>query len=497
MTDSRRRVITRRTTLSWLGGLALGATAAGCRGSGGGPAAEPPADYSLADWVADRGTRYLVGHRGAGDVFPEHSMESYQAAVDWGAQAMEISVGITSDGVLVCMHDKTLQRTTNLSGTLRSTSSADLQQAWLDIPRLGPSWQQTKVRVPLFEDVLRRFGGRVVLCVEAKDDRAHAPMMAMVSRYGLEGSVMLKTFHLSKRIPEVKALGLGVFGYFTTPAETTPEAVQNLAGQLSPRTDAIVVPNSGPGGYLANELLDSAVATGIPIWPYPLHRRSDVDHYAGRGVAGMVTSNLGYLAGRTTQATADEWARGRAVPGELTRDPYDDRYALKWNPGGSIQLAARKAQHFLTLGNLGPVTAPAYTVDFEAAYDVLPADPTSNLTLAFGHQDDSYYEHRLGQQNGYHAILQLDGQLGLYLHRKRQPAGTKLSATTTARPVAGQWMKFRLEVSPTQLVWSRPGIAGARVAAVDNSYRGGYLHLGRASSDGTLSLRALKVTPLT
>jgi glycerophosphoryl diester phosphodiesterase len=109
--------------------------------------------------VADRGDRYLVAHRGAGDVLPEHSMESYQAAVDWGAQAMEISVGITSDGVLVCLHDQTLERTTDLSGPLRATPAAKVQQAWLDIPRLGPDWRN-KVRVPLFEEVLRRFGGR-------------------------------------------------------------------------------------------------------------------------------------------------------------------------------------------------------------------------------------------------------------------------------------------------------------------------------------------------
>jgi hypothetical protein len=320
-------------------------------------------------------------------------------------------------------------------------------------------------------------------------------MMAMVSRYGLQDSVMLKTYYLSKRIPEAKALGLGVFGYFTTPAELTPDAVQNLAVQLSRRTDAIVVPNSGPGGYLANDLLDAAVSTGIPIWPYPLHRRSDLTHYAALGVAGAVTSNIGYLAGRTIQATSDQWSGGRALPGELTRDPYDDRYALKWGPGGTIQLAARKVQHFLTLGNLGPITAPAYTVEFEASYDQLPADPTSNLTLAFGHQDDQYYEHRLGTQNGYHAILQGDGQLGLYLHRTGKPAGVKLATAATPRPAARQWMRFRLEVTPTRLVWSRPDVPTARVVAIEKSYRGGYLHLGRASADGTLSLRGLKVTP--
>jgi glycerophosphoryl diester phosphodiesterase len=491
MSEPLQRRITRRTTLGWLGALAVGATASGCRGADA--SSEPlVGDYRLADWVADRGDSYLVGHRGAGDVLPEHSMASYQAAVDWGAKAMEVSVGITSDGVLVCLHDLTLQRTTNLAGRLRDSAAADVAKGWIDIPRLGPHWM-AKARVPLFEDVLRRFGGRVILCVEAKDGQAYAPLMAMVRRYGLESSVMLKTYFKSKRIAAAKSLGIGVFGYFTTPAETTPEALQVLAAQLSPRSDAIVVPNSGPGGYLADDLVDAAVATGIPVWPYPLHRRSDVPHYAAFGVAGAVTSNIGYVGGRTVTATTDQWASGAAVPGELTRDPYDDLFAPVWGPRGTIKLAARKVQHFLTLGNLCPITSPAYQVEFEAAYDELASDPAGNLTLAFGHQDDSYYEHRLGLQNGYHAILQADGELGLYTHHAGKAAGVKLDTATTDPPARGKWMRFRLEVTPRWLTWSRLDVPG-RVTAVEKSYRGGYLHLGRASTDGTLSLRNLTVT---
>jgi hypothetical protein len=132
-------------------------------------------------------------------------------------------------------------------------------------------------------------------------------------------------------------------------------------------------------------------------------------------------------------------------------------------------------------------------VEFEAAYDELASAPDGNLTLAFGHRDDRYYEHRLGLQDGYHAILQVDGGLGLYAHHAGQAAGVKLDTATTAPPARGKWMRFRLEVTPQQLTWSRLDVPG-RVTAVEKSYRGGYLHLGRASADGILSLRNLTVT---
>lgn len=492
MDELLARGISRRTTLGLLGAAAAGSLVTGCRSTSGAKVGLT-GDYSLTDWVADRGDSYLVAHRGAGDVFPEHSMESYDAAVAWGARAMEISVGLTSDNVLVCMHDLTLDRTTNLTGNLRTTTYAQLAEGWLDIPRLGPRWALTKVKVPLFEDVLRKFGGRVILAVEAKDERAYGPMMAMVAKYRLESAVMIKTYFKNKLIAEVKSSGLGVFAYFTRPKELTPDAIQAVAGQLSPRTDAIVVPNSGPDGYLAAPLVEAVVATGIPVWPYPLHRRSDVTHYSALGMQGAVTSNIGYLLGKTEQADRDQWASGALVAGELTRDPYDDRFATSWGRGGTIGLGAVGTQHFLTLGNLGPITSPVYSVEFQASYAVLPADPLANLTLAFAHTDDSYYEHRIGTSNGYHAILQANGELGLYAHRVGKPAGVKLAVKESPAVFRGQWMRFRLDVTPTTLTWNRLD-QPATVTVTDKAYRGGYLHLGRASTDGSLALRGLKVT---
>jgi len=227
------------------------------------------------------------------------------------------------------------------------------------------------------------------------------------TKLGREADV-IKT---SKRIAEAKAQGLGVIAYYPAPAQLTSESVQTVASQLSPRTDAIIVPNAGPYGYLANDIAEVAVSTGLPIWPSLLHRKADLTHYRALGMAGAITSDVGYLSGRTEPARADQWSSGRAVSGELTRDPSDDRYAVKWGPDGLIKLGATKVQHFLTLGNLGPITASSYTVEFEASYDELPRDPAANITLAFGHEDDRYYEHRLGLANGYHAILQADNNL--------------------------------------------------------------------------------------
>jgi glycerophosphoryl diester phosphodiesterase len=49
---------------------------------------------------------FSIGHRGACQQFPEHTAESYQAAIEMGAGIVECDVAVTKDGELVCRHDQ-------------------------------------------------------------------------------------------------------------------------------------------------------------------------------------------------------------------------------------------------------------------------------------------------------------------------------------------------------------------------------------------------------
>jgi glycerophosphoryl diester phosphodiesterase len=54
-----------------------------------------------------------IGHRGASAYAPEHTLAAYDLALAQGADYIEIDLQMTSDGVLVALHDKTLNRTTD------------------------------------------------------------------------------------------------------------------------------------------------------------------------------------------------------------------------------------------------------------------------------------------------------------------------------------------------------------------------------------------------
>lgn len=61
------------------------------------------------------GPKRVIAHRGASSYAPEHTRAAYQLALDQQADFVEQDLAVTRDGVLVCLHDDTLNRTSNVA----------------------------------------------------------------------------------------------------------------------------------------------------------------------------------------------------------------------------------------------------------------------------------------------------------------------------------------------------------------------------------------------
>jgi glycerophosphoryl diester phosphodiesterase len=70
--------------------------------------------------------KQAIGHRGASGYAPEHTMASYRLAIQMKADFVEPDLGVTKDGVLVCLHDDTLERTTNIAEVFPDRPSANV-----------------------------------------------------------------------------------------------------------------------------------------------------------------------------------------------------------------------------------------------------------------------------------------------------------------------------------------------------------------------------------
>ncbi|MSO48764.1 MAG: hypothetical protein EXQ49_02505 [Acidobacteria bacterium] len=70
-------------------------------------------------------TKRVVAHRGASSYAPEHTAAAYRLAISQGSDYVEQGLAVTKDGVLVCLHDDSLERTTNVEEVFPDRSSTD------------------------------------------------------------------------------------------------------------------------------------------------------------------------------------------------------------------------------------------------------------------------------------------------------------------------------------------------------------------------------------
>ena len=99
----------------------------------------------------------VISHAACGGHAPENTLAGVRAALDIGADAIEIDVQASADGIPVLMHDLTLDRTTSGKGDLSSFTAAQL--ATLDAG--GEP-------VPTFAQALELTRGRALLVAEIK-----------------------------------------------------------------------------------------------------------------------------------------------------------------------------------------------------------------------------------------------------------------------------------------------------------------------------------------
>lgn len=71
----------------------------------------------------------IVAHRGCPDTAPENTIPAFLRAVEFGADAVELDVRLTSDGVMVVYHYFYLDKITDLTGPIFTRTWQEIRQA--------------------------------------------------------------------------------------------------------------------------------------------------------------------------------------------------------------------------------------------------------------------------------------------------------------------------------------------------------------------------------
>ena len=231
---------------------------------------------------------WVIAHRGFSGQFPENTMVAFEAAVEAGADMIELDVSLSQDRVPVVIHDETLDRTTSGSGRVQDFTLPELQRldagSWFGEPFRG-------ARIPTLEEVFRQVGPQTSINVELKpegfekdnpEDALEQHVLDLIRKHGLNESTLISSFEW-RFFPRIRQLNseihLAVL-WENGPLKSALETAQaNHAITLNPDK-----------GQLTSRLVEQAHAAGLRVLSYTIDTRERMQKVLSWGVDGLFTN---------------------------------------------------------------------------------------------------------------------------------------------------------------------------------------------------------------
>jgi glycerophosphoryl diester phosphodiesterase len=234
----------------------------------------------------------IVGHRGWSAVYPENTLLAARMAAQAGADGSEFDVYTSRDGIVVLMHDKSLQRTTNGTGEITSKTLAELREldagSWKDskfagegVPTLDEALQTLKDSgcMPVIEIKMPGISERVVQAVRDLD------MVDQVAVIAFNGEVVREIRTLEPRIPCAWLSSEKLTG-------TVDERADWIVAQAkSYQTDMVDLNYN----MLSRELIAELKRRGVKVWCWTVNDPAVMEALLRWGVDSITTDKVDVL----------------------------------------------------------------------------------------------------------------------------------------------------------------------------------------------------------
>lgn len=245
----------------------------------------------------------LFAHRGASGEAPENTLAAFQRAMMLGVEYVELDVHVSRDGYVVVIHDDTVERTTNGSGTVHGQTMVELQQ-WDAGYHFSPDggktfpFRATGVTVPTLAEVFQQCPG-VQFTVEIKQQEPaiEEHVIEVVRGCGRGGDVILASEH-DRVLQRVRSFAPELATSFA--AGEVFDFIQRVAtGELvdyRPPGHAIQVPPEFQGVPLVTEqTLAVARECGCEMHVWTINDAHEMARLLELGVDGVMSDFPGVL----------------------------------------------------------------------------------------------------------------------------------------------------------------------------------------------------------
>ncbi len=127
----------------------------------------------------------VIGHRGAGTLEDENTLESFKKASEIGCTRIELDIHISSDGHAVIIHDSFLDKTTNGTGLVQDLTLSTIKKF---VTKSG-------YQVPELSELFTLFKGKNInFQIELKGKDSEKVVPGIVTAFGLEQNVRYTSF---------------------------------------------------------------------------------------------------------------------------------------------------------------------------------------------------------------------------------------------------------------------------------------------------------------
>ena len=246
-----------------------------------------------------------IAHRGASAYAPEHTFAAWDLALEMNADYLEQDLQMTADGVLVVMHDDTLDRTArgpanDCTGPVIEKSLAQLERCnvgvWFN--ELYPDRARAEFAeqsIPTLQSVFERYAGRARFYTETKNPEVAPGMeeelLRLLRDFDLvpsspdDATVILQSFSPASLI-KLRDLAPSLPRVQLTPWRETANRLRSQLAEITAYANGLA-----PHFSDVNEaLLSDAHELGLVVHPYTVDEPEEMQRLISIGVDGIFTN---------------------------------------------------------------------------------------------------------------------------------------------------------------------------------------------------------------
>ncbi|UCG14034.1 MAG: glycerophosphodiester phosphodiesterase [Deltaproteobacteria bacterium] len=248
-------------------------------------------------FAPDQGNPLVIAHRGGAGLWPENTIYAFERSAEMGVDVLETEIYSTADSALVLMHDSTVDRTTDGTGsindfTVQTLKELDAGYTWTPDGGETFPFRGRGISVPTLQEVFTAFPNmRINIDIKQVEPPLAVVLCDTIRTFGMADKVLVASFNwkaigeFRRECPEVatSACVMEVSYFFLM-------NLLFLGSAHTPVYHALQVPEYRGGIHLLTKrFVDAAHRLNLRVHAWTINAVQDMQRLLSLGVDGIIT----------------------------------------------------------------------------------------------------------------------------------------------------------------------------------------------------------------